>query len=601
MVGTTATIYIYTMFMKNTACFILLFILLKTVAQSQTVFNNYIDGQIYFKIKDKVPCRFDESSPHVQITEDMPFLTAFTKKYKVDKVEASFYFSKEEILKRTFRLYFKNKEMVEDFINDLESLDEMDYAEKVPLHNTSFIPNDLGANSIAGQYGLYAIHAQEAWDLIRNINTVKIAIVDNAIETTHSDLSGILFSSRDVADMDNNANPPNNTAGWDHGTHCSGIACAQTDNGSGIASIAYGSRLMAIKTTPDTGNANFTYYGYEGIAWASSNGANIISCSFGSKNSYSITAQNVINAAYNQNAVIVASAGNNNDDTLAYPAAYANVLCVANTDIDDEKNFSSSFGNWVDVAAPGTDIRSCLLGNTFGPLTGTSMAAPLVAGLCALIKSINPAYTNTQIVNCVKNNTENIDALNPGFAGLLGTGRIDAFRSVKCALTCIGSTNYGTALMGVAKPVSSGTITSANNIISGGDVTFDAAVEIILLPDFIANNGCIFNARIDGCSNPPLFSNEDRSPIELSNTSTVNQRFMIYPNPAGDIIHFKIPQSDGKTIFNIYNSTMQLMKTLTVESGSEFTISTSDLASGIYFMDVQTTDQTFQTKFVVSR
>lgn len=587
--------------MSKTVCIVLMMIILQTAGQSQTIYNSYIDGQVYFKIKNEVPFRFNNTTPTVDVSADMPFISGFREKYKISKVEASFYFSNDENLKRTFRIYFHKKELIENFIDDLERLEESEYAEKVPLHYISYTPNDLGANNTAGQYNLHSIHAQEAWDLIRNNNTVKIAIVDNAVETSHSDLSGILFSSRDVSDIDNIANPPNTSSIWDHGTHCSGIACAQTDNGNGIASIAFGSRLMAIKATPDTGNAGFVYHGYEGISWAATNGANIISCSWGSKNSYSITAQNVINSAYNQNIVIVASAGNNADDTLVYPAAYVNVLSVANTDINDVRSPSSSYGNWVDVAAPGTTIRSCVFGNSYGPKTGTSMAAPLVAGLCALIKSINPLYTNAQIVNCVKNNTDNIDALNPGFAGLLGTGRINAFQSVKCALNCIGNTNYGTAAMGFANPVSSGTIMSANNLVVGGDVTFDAAVEIILQPGFLANNGCIFNARIDGCANPPINGNGTKENATNTISAAAGKHLLIYPNPANDFVNVSFKDTQAPTTIKIFNSSMQLTKSIQFDSGTEMQISTSGLPAGIYFMDALSGDQNYKDKFIISR
>ena len=584
--------------MKKLKYLLLLFVMIQTTGRSQTVFQNYFDGEIYFKIKNEVPFGFDKTSSAIDVNKSLPYVKSVFEKYKVTKVESSFYFANSEDLLRTFRVYFTDSKLVNSFIEDLNRIPQIEYAERVPLNRTTFAPNDMGNNTTGGQYALHRILAQEAWDLIRNNNTVKIAIVDNAVNITHNDLANIVVASRDVSDQDNNPNPPNNTFGWDHGTHCSGIACAQTNNGNGIASIAFGSRLIAVKATPDTGMAGFTYKGYEGITWAAANGANIISCSWGSKNTYSITNQNVINAAYNQNIVIVASAGNNNDDTLAYPAAYSNVLSVANTDIDDERNWSSSFGTWVDVAAPGTDIQSCIFGNNYGPKTGTSMAAPLVAGLCALIKSINPAYTNTQIVNCVKNNADNIDALNPGFQGLLGTGRINAFRSVKCALTCIGNTNYGTAFMGNAHPVSSGTITSANNIINTGDVTFDAAVEVILQPNFIANTGCIFNARIDGCALPPrLEPAESQHEAAMGNDK---DKVLLYPNPANDFITIKINDAVEKTSYKIYNSTMQLLKTADYESGLENIIPTADLSPGIYFIDVMS-EKSYKAKFIISR
>ena len=129
-------------------------------------------------------------------------------------------------------------------------------------------------------------------------------------------------------------------------------------------------------------------------------------------------------------ALVVAAAGNSGTNNNQYPSAYDNVLSVASTTQSDTKSSFSTYGTSVDVSAPGSEIYSTYQDNTYETLSGTSMASPLTAGLAALVWSVFPSYTPLQIGEQIRVNSDDIDALNPSFAQLIGRGRINAYNAV---------------------------------------------------------------------------------------------------------------------------------------------------------------------------
>ncbi len=598
--------------MKQKIITTLLCCLLICAAFTQTVYKNYIDGEIYFKIKKQVPFRFDTLISQVEMQTKLPFLIPLIHKYNISKTEASFYFSKSDILKRTFRLYFNNSKQVDHIIKDLQSLPEIEYAERIPLIKLDYTPNDLGSNSYSGQYALYKINAQNAWDVSRGDASTLIAIVDDAEDVNHTDLYINVIKKRDVSDNDDNPEPPRNDNGWEHGTHTSGIACATTNNSIGIASIGFNCGLMAIKATPDvTANdsGNYIYNGYEGISWAVQNGAKVISCSWGDNTN--TTQQNVIDDAYNNDVLVVASAGNSNNTTKNYPAAYNHVLSVAATDINDQKASFSSYGTWVSVSAPGVNIYSTFPGNTYNYLSGTSMSAPLVAGLCGLVRSVNPSLSVDQVISIIKNTSDNIDSQNPTYIGLLGSGRINAYNAVESALPCNASINLGTGPYSVPKTESSGSITSGNLILGNTAVIFDAASTVDIVPGFHASNGSSFHAYIDGCGNKFAGNESDKknknsrisNSIENNSANTISSNFLnVYPNPASSIIHldFTTNANENNVVVNVFNSEMKQVKELKIgvliKGKQSISLNLNNLPSGIYFVTVQLQLQKLVTK-----
>ncbi|MBI4645990.1 MAG: S8 family serine peptidase, partial [Bacteroidia bacterium] len=263
---------------------------------------------------------------------------------------------------------------------------------------------------------------------------------DNDENTYIDDIIGY-----DVGETDSDPFPIANTEHpfWGHGTHVAGIAGARTDNGTGIASLGFNTKIMLVKNNDAAGNMA---EGPESINYARLSGADIINMSWHIPDG--ITIQNAINAAVTAGIILVASAGNDNVSTLTYPAAYDDVIAVGATDANDLKwndawnsgsNFSSLADNWVDVMAPGVQILSTMANSTtsYGYRTGTSMACPVVSALCGLMLSY--AETNNLIVipndvkNCIEDHCDPIDAINdPLLAGLLGHGRINAFQALGC-------------------------------------------------------------------------------------------------------------------------------------------------------------------------
>jgi serine protease len=341
---------------------------------------------------------------------------------------------------------------VEKCIKELESLVGVEYAEKVPLDRMCLTPNDPSFNS---QWGLANINAPAAWNYFSTGSNVVVAIVDDAIERTHSDLSPNLWvntgeiagnnidddnngyiddiNGYDVGSNDNNPNPP--SSAFDHGTHVAGIVSARSNNGVGVASIGFSCKLMCVKSTTTVGQVT---NGYDGIVYAAVSGAHVINMSWGGPSS-STTGQNIVNYAAGQGCILIAAAGNDNVNTQFYPAAYNNVVSVAATTSTNAKASFSNYGTWIDVSAPGNNIYSTTVGNTYGNKSGTSMASPMVAGLAGLMKSLNPTMPNADLINCLLTTAANIDAQNPSFIGQLGSGRIDAAAAMACVATSLNN------------------------------------------------------------------------------------------------------------------------------------------------------------------
>jgi len=234
-------------------------------------------------------------------------------------------------------------------------------------------------------------------------------------------------------------------SGSNHGTHVAGIATAEPNNQTAIAGTGFNSRFMAVKAggipdvpgTPVDESAQIGF-GFNGMIYAALNGADVINASWGSGASSQVE-QDLINAISQQlGVVIVASAGNENQDGVVFPSGYKNVLSIGSVNhrlgVEKDKTNFSNFGFDIDVFATGNRIKSTVFNNETGFLSGTSMASPAVAGLAGLLKAEHPDWSAPQILMQIRNSSEFIDDLNPGFKNKLGHGLIDAERSLGDAL-----------------------------------------------------------------------------------------------------------------------------------------------------------------------
>lgn len=569
--------------------------------QAQT--PDYFPGEIYMKVNNDFAINLDLfADDSVDIAQQLPFLQSFVNAFGVYSVRRSFYFSSDPGLARTFRIYFSKVNLTDGFLSELEAQPAVEYAEQVSALTTDFTPNDLKANALGtvnGQWNLYKISAEQAWDLHFGDPNVVVAVVDNAIAINHTDLQGVLVQGYDVADLDTDPSPFSGS--FSHGSHVSGIVGANTNNNIGIASIGFGISIMPVKATKNTGPSYAIHKGYEGITWAATNGADIINCSWGGTGG-GITGQNVINSAWNMGSIIVAAAGNSNTNTLFYPAAYQNVIAVASTDIGDIRSSFSNFGTYIDLCAPGSDIYSLLPYSQYGNFSGTSMASPHVAGLLGLMKSANPNLSNLQLINCLTTTCDNIDAQNPTFIGSLGSGRINAFKALQCVsftpcppdYVFVSPTNDMNA---VAQYYEAQQFIEASNKVTGASsITYDAGDYVLLKDGFyagVSGTGSKFWALIDGCNGPIV--GVDDGPENPEDPYNIR----LSPNPATESVVIQMGIASERSL-NIlcYDLSGKCLLHHTVAPGTlSCTLDVSAFQPGIYFIAIQA-DQTIVKKFV---
>lgn len=341
-------------------------------------------------------------------------------------------------LDRIYELKFSSTQGIEKVINELLANANIEYAEPSYIHHISYTPNDPLFSGFQRQ--LKQVKAEQSWDLTRNSSNTIIAIIDTGTDMDHIDLKanimlpGIDLVGRSGSNPQVDYDPDVTSDSTDHGVSVSGIASAVSDNGLGIASIAYNAKLMIVKVCADN-NATVIYKGYEGIKYAADNGAHIINCSFSGPNG-SFFGQDIVNYAISKGSLIIACAGNSNSSVPEYPAAYAGVLGVSAVDLNDKKNDFSSYGSHISISAPGV-VYSSKNDNKYGLVAGTSFSTPMVSSAAALVRSRFPAFDMFQIAEQLKVSSDNIDQLNPGYAGQLGHGRLNVFRALTETLPSI--------------------------------------------------------------------------------------------------------------------------------------------------------------------
>jgi minor extracellular protease Epr len=269
-------------------------------------------------------------------------------------------------------------------------------------------------------WGIDCVNAPQVWANSTG-NGVKIAIIDTGISKKHPDLT--------VAGGVNLVGTAQNKK-WDddngHGTHVAGIIGA-CNNSIGVVGVAYDSELYAVKVLDSNGNGQISDV-IEGIEWAMENDMDIISLSLGT-NLYSQALEDACEVAYNSDILLVAAAGNSGDGNLDtndvdYPAKFDSVIAVAAIDCNNVSPVWSADGTEVELAAPGVDIYSTCLEGSYLTSSGTSMAAPFVSGVAALIKSENPSLSSEEIRNLLAYNA--IDLGTIGKDGTFGFGLVQA-------------------------------------------------------------------------------------------------------------------------------------------------------------------------------
>ncbi len=376
---------------------------------------------------------------------------------------------------------------LDDVLALLREDPEVEYAERNAIVTADLVPNDpyypaqwslhntgqpfprKAGDEGAGTAGA-DIEVEPAWDLLVGDPEVVVAIVDTGVDYLHRDLESRLWVNTAERNGDPNTDDDQNgyvddAYGYDfrhdrsdpmdrngHGTHCAGIIAAAMNNGLDTAGICPSGRIIAVGIL-DEGGSGGSFAAAEGICYAVDNGARILSCSWGSS-IYSETLRLAVEYAHEHGVLVIASAGNRDSDKAGYPAGHDHVISVAATDANDYRASFSSYGEWVDLAAPGVNILSLRAagtdtyidfndyepGDRFVPYgdpnatlyiaSGTSSACPAAAAVAAMVMSHWPHAPREQVVDRLLFSADDLSPLNPDYPGLLGSGRVNAFRAV---------------------------------------------------------------------------------------------------------------------------------------------------------------------------
>jgi len=298
----------------------------------------------------------------------------------------------------------------------------------------SWVPNDP---LYPLQPALPVIGAPQAWALWRGDDRFIMAIVDTGVRLDHQDLQPRLLPGYDFGNDDADPTDP-----FGHGTYVTGIAGAATNNARGVAAVAPNGKILPVKVFTDTGQGYLNDL-IDGIGYAVVQGAHAINLSIGTANNsgnvWSVV-EIALNQAWNAGVVIVAAAGNNNNQNPFYPAWYPVCIAVAACNLDGTKSGVSTFGAWVDVAAPSGDVYSTTSStdNSYGRNQQgfTSYAAPFVTAQATMLYALvadGPTDRSLARAQAVRELIETTATAVPG--NYVARGMINLQASVQKALT----------------------------------------------------------------------------------------------------------------------------------------------------------------------
>ena len=348
----------------------------------------------------------------------------------------------------------------ESLMRQIGADSNVEYVAVDKLNKALLTPND---SNFGQQYGFGTgaggTRATEAWDVATGAGVV-VAVLDTGI-TSHSDLSGNVIGGYDfIADTavaadgdgrDADASDPGDAYGgypssW-HGTHVAGTVAAVTNNGQGVAGMAFDARVVPVRVLGKGGGYDSDIA--DAIVWAAggsvsgapanANPAEVINLSLGGSGPCSSATQSAIDSAVGNGATVVIAAGNSNADVSGFsPGNCANIVSVASTTSTGARSSFSNYGSLIDLAAPGSDILSTLNSGSDGPgaetyasYSGTSMAAPHIAGVVALMQSAASSPLSPAEVESTLKATARAFPSTPSQP--IGSGIVDARAAVDAA------------------------------------------------------------------------------------------------------------------------------------------------------------------------
>jgi subtilisin family serine protease len=417
----------------------------------------------FVKYKNQIPIsQVDQNIKAQKISSAVLNKGLSLSDYKID------YFAKgltrgNEYLGKIVKVSFSQNVDEANIVSILSNDPEIEYVQKANVYSLDLIPDD---SLIAQQWALDKIQAFQAWDITEGSDSVLLGIIDTGIDYNHPDLKNKIYINTGETGLDRQGRDKRNNSidddgngfiddyhgwdftdrvgfpfdstggdylGWDnnpideqgHGTFIAGIASAQTNNYVGIAGTAPKIKLLNLRAFDPSG------YGEEddvaaAILYAVQMKCKVINMSFGD-DAFSYVLRDVVQYAYSQNVIMVASAGNSGSDAPHYPSGYSEVICVGNSMEEDYVAGSSNFGSTLDLVAPGSSILTTAKNNSYATVSGTSASAPFVSAAAAMILSINN-FRNEEVKQIIKSTTDDIGQT--GWDLKSGAGRLNLFKAL---------------------------------------------------------------------------------------------------------------------------------------------------------------------------
>lgn len=302
-----------------------------------------------------------------------------------------------------------------NIMDQLANLDQVEFVEPNSQVTTSYTPSD---HSYSRQWYASKVNMPKAWNYTKGDPDIKVAVIDAGLQMTHPDLKGKLIKPYNA--VTGGTSLPLSV----HGTHVTGIIGAAS-NKIGITGIAPNVKIIPVNVFQ--GEAADIYTVADGIDYAVSAGADIINLSLTTED-YTDVLDYSIQSAIKKGVVVVAAVGNDMTSRPQYPAAYNNVIAVSATTQLDKRASFSNYGSYIHLCAPGVGILSTAPGSTYISESGTSMAAPIVSGISALLLSKNPFLSPSEVMDILQKSS--VDLGSKGWDKYYGYGRVDAYKAL---------------------------------------------------------------------------------------------------------------------------------------------------------------------------
>ncbi len=345
---------------------------------------------------------------------------------------------------------------------------------------STLVPNDT---YYPNQWHSPKIGAPTGWDATVGVPSVIVAVADSGFLPI-GDLATSLVPGYDV--VTNTATVTTNSCA--HGAKVAGVIGSAGNNAAGVAGLAWGSKIMPIAMADGGCYALYSNMA-EAVIYAVDHGARVINISYGGTG-YSSTLESAINYAVSKGAVFFASAGNDSASAVLYPAAYANAIGVGATGSSDVRASWSNYGTALDIVAPGVGIWSGNNSGTYGAVSGTSFASPLAAGLAALVLSVNPNLTSTQVRSLIEKNVDDLGTV--GWDQYYGWGRINVAKTLEAAKLVPADQDTTAPKTSILAP-------SSGSIVSGGvSIQASASDNLAVAKVELYKDGTLFTTSSAG-------------------------------------------------------------------------------------------------------